>query len=60
VPVQALPEELAKGVDAQLNKSVEVLLSDVAAWKRARNAVASTPGTGGAGPNPPMTSPMPK
>jgi len=60
VPVQAVPEDLAKGIDAQLNKSVEVLLNDVIVWKKARGAVVSTPAPGGAAPTPPMTSPMPK
>src|SRR5262249_19333758 len=36
VAVDALPEDLARGVDAQLGKAVEVLLKDVAEWKKAR------------------------
>jgi tricorn protease len=59
VPVEALPEDLAKGNDAQLRKSVEVLFQDVAAWKKSHGAVASAPGTGGAAPMPPITAPMP-
>ena len=28
------PDDLAKGKDAQLDKAVEVLLADVAVWKK--------------------------
>jgi tricorn protease len=34
------PDQLAKGVDAQLDRAVEVLLSDVAAWKTGRPQLA--------------------
>ena len=36
VPVESLPEDIAKGIDAQLNKAVEVLNAEVAAWKKAK------------------------
>jgi tricorn protease len=58
VAVEALPEDLAKGVDAQINKAVEVLLKDVAEWKKTRSPLVS--GSGGAAPTPPTTSPVPK
>ncbi len=58
VLAEALPEDLAKGTDAQIAKAVEVLLQDVVAWKKARGAIASTPG-GGGGPMP-VTTPIPK
>jgi tricorn protease len=57
VAVEALPEELARGIDAQINKAVEVLRNDVVEWKKARGAVAAG---GGGSPMPPMTTPMPK
>ena len=43
VAVDAPPEELAKGIDAQLKKAVDVLGVDVAEWKKARSAVATAP-----------------
>jgi tricorn protease len=43
VQVQATPEELAKGFDSQLKKAVEVVASDVVAWKKAKGAVIPTP-----------------
>jgi len=42
VLVDTHPDELAKGQDPQLAKAVEVLLADVAAWKKA-NSVAAKP-----------------
>jgi len=58
VAVEAIPEEIAKGIDAQLNKAVDVLMKDVVEWKKTKSAVAT--GTGGGSPTPPMTTPMPK
>ena len=55
VPVVALPEDVAKGTDAQLNKAVEVVTQDVLVWKKNRTAVVTTPGGGSA----PMV-PLPK
>jgi C-terminal processing protease CtpA/Prc len=43
VVVDAPPEELAKGIDAQLKKAVEVLGVEVAEWKKARAGVATAP-----------------
>lgn len=40
IAIDTLPEDLAKGIDPQLNKAVEVLTSDVVLWKKAREAVA--------------------
>ena len=57
VLVEAMPEDLARGSDAQIAKAVEVLMQDVAAWKKARGAIASTPGSS----NPmTVTTPVPK
>jgi tricorn protease len=36
VAVEPSPEELAKGLDPQLDKAVEVVKQDVVAWKKAR------------------------
>jgi len=58
VPVEAVPEEIARGIDAQLNKSVEVLMKEVVDWKKNKSTVAS--GSGGGSPTPPMTTPIPK
>jgi tricorn protease len=35
--VEQSPDDVARGIDAQLVKAVEVLREDVVAWKRARN-----------------------
>ena len=40
VLVEPHPDELARGVDVQLERAVEVLREDVAAWKKARPAAA--------------------
>ncbi len=55
IAVDAAPEDLAKGFDAQLTKAVEVLKTDVAEWKKTRPPVA---GTAGGGP-PPVATPIP-
>lgn len=55
IAVQASPEDLAKGVDPQLLKAVEVLRSEVAEWKKAR-----TPSMGSSGSTaPPVSTPTP-
>jgi tricorn protease len=43
VAVDAPPEELAKGIDAQLKKAVDVLGVDVAEWKKTHVKVAAAP-----------------
>jgi tricorn protease len=52
VPVETHPDQLAKGQDMQLDKAVEVLLVDVAEWKKTHPNVAAAVGAGGAGPTP--------
>lgn len=59
VAVESVPEDMAKGIDNQLNKAVDVLMQDVAVWKKTRNPLASR-NSGGALPTPPTTSPVPK
>ena len=60
VVVEVNPDDLARGHDAQLDRAVEVLLVDVAAWKKTRPPVASLPTpTGGAGPGS-TVAPAPK
>lgn len=55
VAVNALPEELAKGIDAQLKKAVEVVTSDVVEWRKAKTTgVAATPSS-----TPPTTPAIP-
>jgi hypothetical protein len=54
VAVDIHPDQLARGEDPQLEKAVDVLLEDVAAWRRSRTvspAVSSGPGN---------SAPMPK
>jgi len=52
VLVDALPEDVAKGNDAQLKKAVEVVTVEVAEWKRAKSTgIAATKAT------PPATTP---
>jgi tricorn protease len=57
VAVEALPEDLAKGTDAQLSKAVEVVTQDVVAWKKARNPAGGGSGSGTVAPTPPMATP---
>ncbi|MBY0232053.1 MAG: PDZ domain-containing protein, partial [Gemmataceae bacterium] len=48
VAVEAHPDDVAKGVDAQLAKAVEVLSADVVAWRKKRGLDGSgTPTSGG-------------
>lgn len=55
VQVQVTPEELAKGVDSQLKKAVEVVEADVVVWKKAKSGVAAAPSTPSTGGMPPST-----
>jgi tricorn protease len=43
VLVEPHPDQLARGLDAQLDRAVEVLQKDVAGWKKGRDGVASFP-----------------
>lgn len=43
VAVDAQPEDLAKGIDAQLKRAVEVCTVEVAEWKKAKTGVAAAP-----------------
>ena len=55
VAMEALPEDLAKGIDNQLKKAVEVLSVDVAEWKKNKTVivVAPIPPATGMGTTPP-------
>jgi tricorn protease len=63
VAVEPTPDQLAKGIDVQLDKAVEVVQQDVAEWKKTHPAVAAKPDGAkpaapvGPGPTPP--APMP-
>jgi tricorn protease len=58
VLVEPHPDQTARGIDVQLEKAVEVLLNDVAAWKKA-NSVAARPDEGKP-MAPPEALPMPR
>jgi tricorn protease len=63
VPVEATPDDWARGIDGQLMKAVDVVSADVRAWKFAKTAGAVV-GTGpnglnGADPKPAAVAPMP-
>lgn len=61
VTVEATPEDLAKGIDHQLTKAVDVLGVEVAEWKKARTGVATAPKPPtGPGGTPPATGMTPK
>src|SRR5262249_54228083 len=62
VPVDVHPDQLVKGQDAQLDKAVEVLIQDVAVWKKAHQNVAQKPAEDktAAAPAMPITIPPPK
>jgi tricorn protease len=51
------PEDLAKGVDLQLDKAVEVVTSDVVAWKKAKGKAVAV---GPVDPKTTVTTPNPK
>jgi tricorn protease len=60
VLVEPHPDQLARGIDAQLEKAVEVVKTDVVAWQKTRApaVVISTPPPGGKTvPATPVTSP---
>jgi tricorn protease len=58
--VEPNPDELARGIDRQIEKAVEVLQKDVAEWKKARPGVTFRPG-GLPGPAPgPVVRPEPE
>jgi tricorn protease len=58
VQVDQLPDQLAQGLDPQLDKAVEVVTQDVIAWKKAHaNVVSSKPEEQGK-PVAPVVSPM--
>jgi tricorn protease len=44
IEVEALPDQLAKGIDTQLDKAVDVLKTDVVAWKQTHTGLAVTSG----------------
>jgi tricorn protease len=46
VEVEDLPDQLAKGIDAQLDKAVDVLKTDVVAWKQTHSNLAAKAGDG--------------
>jgi len=55
-PVEQNPDQLARGIDAQLDKAVEVLQGEVIAWKKARTPAATSANTSGSGPAPAISS----
>jgi tricorn protease len=55
VVVEPHPDQVAKGIDVQLNKAVEVLVQDVAEWKKNKGGVAFKPGE--TAPAPPVVAP---
>jgi tricorn protease len=61
VPVEPDPDQLARGVDAQLEKAVEVLQQDVVAWKKAHGPAGATGTTDASSktPMPPTGSSVP-
>jgi tricorn protease len=58
VRVDEHPDQLAKGIDAQLDKAVEVLQNDVVAWKK-KNPSSVSASAGEGGPATPVEPPMP-
>ncbi len=50
VTVDTDPNQLAQGIDAQLDRAVQVLTADVAEWKKTHSRIAQ-----GEGVRPPMT-----
>jgi tricorn protease len=57
VVVEPNPDDLARGIDAQLDRAAEVLLQDVAAWKKTHPGVALRPPR--EGPPLPVVRPAP-
>jgi tricorn protease len=61
VLVEPQPDQLAKGIDLQLDKAVEVLQQDVIAWKKSHPSVAVKTEPDKSIPSPtPMTAPVGK
>jgi tricorn protease len=58
VPVDDHPDQLAKGIDTQLDKAVEVLQGEVIVWKK-KDASHVVGKPGGSGTGTPMSSPSP-
>lgn len=54
--VEPQPDQLAKGIDLQIDKAVEVLEADVAAWKKTHGSVALKPAEPKAAAGVPVTS----
>lgn len=57
IAVETHPDQLDKGIDAQLDKAVEILQKDVDAWKKSQPSLAGTPSR--SKPAPPKTSASP-
>jgi tricorn protease len=53
--VEPTPDQLAKGIDPQIEKAVEVVMEDVVQWKKTRPAVVNKPEDGK--PAPPIPGP---
>jgi C-terminal processing protease CtpA/Prc len=51
IEVAVHPDQLARGEDPQLDRSVAVLLEDVVAWRKTHPPIAGIPQTGSGGPN---------
>jgi tricorn protease len=58
VEVEDQPDQLAKGIDMQLDKAVDVLKTDVVAWKMTHSGLAAKPGDDGK-PGAQATAPLP-
>jgi tricorn protease len=56
--VEAHPDQLAKGIDVQLDKAVQVLQEDVAAWKKKGGGIGLNVPPGGGLPGP-VVVPLP-
>jgi tricorn protease len=55
-PVEQHPDQLARGIDAQLDKAVDVLEREVIAWKKARQPAVTSRTASGSGPAPGVNS----
>jgi tricorn protease len=55
--VEPSPDQLARGVDVQLDRAVEILQQDVAVWKKTHNGVAFAPRTEPVSPRTPLVMP---
>ena len=52
--IEPHPDQLARGVDVQLQKAVEVLTGEVTAWRKTRPPVVGGAGVSNPGTSPPM------